>query len=102
MEGEVHLLKGRGVVISQQVVDQALVLSVGLGTTSVGDPCALYDSLITSQVVNQADKTMIKYGEFLIQNLFSSADDAMCHNDSTPSCFWNIAMVQEYPTLGNF
>lgn len=102
MEGEVYLFKGGCMVVSQEVVDQALVLSVGLGTTPVGDPCTLYDSLITSQVVNQAYKTMIKYGEFLIQNLFSSADDAMCHNDSTPSCFWNIAMVQEYPTLGNF
>jgi hypothetical protein len=62
------LLERAGVGVSQEVVDEALVLTIRLGACAIGDSGGLYDPLITPKIIHQADKAFVQDFEFLIQN----------------------------------
>jgi hypothetical protein len=66
VEGQDDLLEGTGVLIAQEVVDEARVLANGLGAFAVGDAGGLDDALVAAQVVHKADEPVVQHLEFLV------------------------------------
>ena len=69
MECENNLLKWRGMVVPQKIVYKTLVLTVCLSSLSIADTRTLYNPVITSHIIDQADKAMVKDLVFLIEYL---------------------------------
>ncbi len=82
MEGEDHLLEGRGMLLAQQVVDEGGVLAEALRAGPVGDPGGLDDALVAPQVVHEADEAFVEHGELAIQYRFGGGHEAVRHGAS--------------------
>ena len=57
--------------MTEEIIDQAGVLTVALGTLAVGNPRGLDDSLITAEVVHEPDESLVQNRELLVQNRLS-------------------------------
>ena len=66
-------------LVAKEIVNQRGILAHGLGSVSIGHPRGLHDSLVASVIIHHADKSLVQYLEFLVQNLFRLGHDAMSH-----------------------
>jgi hypothetical protein len=85
VEGEDYLLEGRGVLVSQKIVDEPLVLPERLRSPAIGDARRLHNALVATHVVNQANEALVENGELGIEDFFRFRYQAMTHDARTSS-----------------
>jgi hypothetical protein len=95
------MFEGRGMLVAQQVIDQAGILSNGFGSFAVGNPCCLNDSRIPAHVIHETDKSFVQDWNFLIEQLFSLKNCDMRHS-VTPVKNINIykVFIMVHPAWG--
>ncbi len=79
MEGEAYLLEGRGVGVSEEVVNESSVLSERFCTGAIAYSGTLDDAFISAAVVNESYKTFVENGDFNVKERFRFGHDQVSH-----------------------